>query len=339
LALGEAEAIFPRREAGFHLIALRPLWHVINVMSRSPEETDSSIDPPASSGLPLGLTASRSLRNDAGASVMTAQYTELLAVHQRLEEENRRRTVALGTAAHQLKTPLAIIAGYIELLLSSKPGPLNERQEKILEESRVNCARLRQYIEDFLSYSALETGKHTLALTMGNMNECLSEVYSYWLSSFQKKSVALYLPAQRELPPLPFDYDKVQHVISNLLENALKFTPASGSVWLTAEPYLWERRARQESSFGMDRRRRAAHTPNAVRITVSDTGPGLAPEYHQEIFDDFVKLSQPGESGAGIGLGLAIAKRLITAHNGKIWVESELGRGSAFSFLLPLKNI
>lgn len=104
-----------------------------------------------------------------------------------------------------------------------------------------------------------------------------------------------------------------------------------------AEMYSWERRSRQEPSFGSERRKRAGVTPNAVRVKVSDTGPGIAPEYHQEIFDDFVKFPQQGETGPGAGLGLAIAKRLVLAHNGKIWVESELGRGSVFSFLLPLK--
>jgi signal transduction histidine kinase len=269
--------------------------------------------------------------------VLPPAYTELLDAYQQLEQRDRQRTVALGTAAHQLKTPLAIIAGYIELLLTRKPGQLNQRQDQILKESQANCSRLRHYIEEFLSYSALETGKHSLNLTTGNISECLAELYSYWLPSFQKKGVALYLPAQQDLPQIPFDYEKVQHVVSNLLENALKYTPASGSVWMTAEMYSWERRSRQEPSFGSERRKRAGVTPNAVRVTVSDTGPGIAPEYHQEIFDDFVKFPQQGETGPGSGLGLAIAKRLVLAHNGKIWVESELGRGSVFSFLLPLK--
>lgn len=266
-------------------------------------------------------------------------YMELLEAFQRLQEENRQRTVALGTAAHQLKTPLAIIAGYVELLLTKKPGDLNDRQQQILRESLYNCSRLRQYIQDFLSYSALETGNLTLKYAVGDLNACLSELYTYWLSSFQKRGVALYAPIQKPLPEFPFDYDKVQHVVSNLLENALKFTPAGGTVWLTSEPYVWERRSRQERNVAVDRRKQSESSPNAVRVTVSDTGPGIAPEYQQEIFDDFVKLSQPEEVAGGMGLGLGIAKRLILAHNGKIWVESELGSGSSFSFLLPLKPL
>ena len=265
-------------------------------------------------------------------------YLELLSAFERLQEESRRRTVALGMAAHQLKTPLAIIAGYVELLLTKKAGPLNDRQRQILEESRFNCTRLQQFIQDFLSYSALEAGRLTMKFDVGDLNACLSELYTYWLSPFQKKGVALYFPAQKKVPLFPFDYDKVQHVVSNLLENSLKFTPAGGTVWLTAGPYVWERRSRQEPKPLMERRWQATAVANAVRVTVSDTGPGIAPEYHQEVFDDFVKLSPQSEEAGGMGLGLAIARRLVLAHGGKIWVESEPGSGSTFSFLLPLKR-
>jgi signal transduction histidine kinase len=263
-------------------------------------------------------------------------YMELLSAFQQLEERSRRRTVALGTAAHQLKTPLAIIAGYVELLLTKKAGPLNERQRQILEESRFNCARLQQFIQDFLSYSALETGHLTMKLEVGDLNACLNELYTYWLSPYQKKGVALYFLAQK-LPLFPFDCDKVQHVVPNLLENSLKFTPPGGTVWLTAEPYVWERRTHQESRSSGERRSKAANVTNAARVTVSDTGPGIAPEYHQEIFDDFVKVSPQSEEAGGMGLGLAIARRLVLAHAGKIWVESDPGSGSTFCFLLPLK--
>lgn len=274
---------------------------------------------------------------DDPAGMTPEGYVDLLNNFQRLQEENHRRTVALGTAAHQLKTPLAIISGYIELMLTKKPGAINERQQQILQESQINCTRLRQYIEDFLSYSALETGKLALKYGANDLNACLSELYSYWLSSFQKKGVALYLPAHSLVPTFAFDYDKLQHVVSNLLENALKFTPVGGTVWLTTEPHRWERRSQQETRFTHDRRRAPLDSPNAVRVSVSDTGPGIAAEYLQEIFDDFVKLPQAGDPVGGMGLGLAIARRLVQAHNGKIWAESELGSGSTFSFLLPLK--
>ena len=302
------------------------------VAATTPTDGPEYPDPPA-------------LKVDVPGSDDASGYMELLGALQRLQDETRRRSVALGTAAHQLRTPLAIIAGYVELLLTKKAGPLNDRQRQVLEEARFNCTRLQGFIQDFLSYSALETGHLTMKFEVGDLNACLREVYSYWLSPYQKKGVALYFPAQTELPPFPFDYDKVQHVVSNLLENSLKFTSAGGTVWLIAEPYVWERRSRQPRPNGVsgaagglvERRRQATTAPNALRVTVSDTGPGISPEYHQEIFDDFVKLSPRNEEAGGMGLGLAIARRLVLAHAGKIWVESETGSGSAFSFLLPLK--
>ncbi|MGH9343877.1 MAG: sensor histidine kinase [Terriglobia bacterium] len=302
----------------------------------------SKVDPSTQTSEPDADETLKSLSGeliDEATGMTPSGYMDLLNGFQQLQEENRRRTVALGTAAHQLKTPLAIISGYVELMLTKKPGAINERQQQILQESQINCTRLRQYIEDFLSYSALETGKLALKYNANDLNACLSELYSYWLSSFQKKGVALYLPARNPLPTFAFDYDKLQHVVSNLLENALKFTSAGGAVWLTAEPHRWERRSQQETRFTHDRRRKPLDTPNSVRVSVSDTGPGIAPEYQQEIFDDFVKLPQTGDPVGGMGLGLAIARRLILAHNGKIWVESELGSGSTFSFLLPLRPL
>ena len=285
-----------------------------------------------------GQTTGSLARAAAGPAVkVSSAYSELLEAFEHLQEESRRRSAALGTAAHQLKTPLAIIAGYVDLLLTEKAGSLNERQRQILDESRFNCVRLHKFIEDFLSYSALETGKLVLKFEAGDLHACLSELYDYWLSSFNKKGVALYFPLKRyALTPFAFDYGKVQHVVSNLLENALKFTAAGGTVWLTAEPYRWERRSRQQRGARAERRKSPWREPNAVRVSVSDTGPGIAAEYRQEIFDDFVKLTRPGEHREGMGLGLAIARRLVLAHGGKIWVEGEVGEGSTFCFLLPL---
>lgn len=263
-------------------------------------------------------------------------YEELLQAHGRLQEESFRRTEALATAAHELKTPLAIMAGYIELLLSQKAGPLTDRQRQILQDTQFNYERLQLFIRDFLTYSALETGKLALRLELADLNACLAEVYGFWLAQFQKKGVALYFPAKPKLEPFPFDYAKVQQVVSNLLENALKFTPPGGSVWLTIEPHIWERRSREEGHLREERRRQTASLPNAIRVSVSDTGAGIAPEYHQEVFDDFFQLSSAEDDQEGMGLGLAISRRLIQAHGGKVWVESEPGSGSKFSFLVPL---
>jgi len=288
-------------------------------------------------GVRTSVRASQTRAAISGKSAAAElSQSELVGALERLQEEVQRTSAALGMAAHQLRTPLAIVAGYVDLLLSGKTGGLNERQRKILEESSLNCARLRRFVDDFLSFSALEAGKLMLKLEVNDLSTCLSELHQYWLSSFNKKGVVLTLgPAEGRIQPFAFDYEKVQHVVSNLLENALKFTPSGGRVEIRAAPYQWERRSQAQRHAGEERRRRSSIAPNTVRVSVSDTGPGIPPEDRQEIFDDFVKL--PWEDGNGMGLGLAIARRFVAAHGGKIWVEGNPNGGSIFRILLPLK--
>ncbi len=265
------------------------------------------------------------------------EYHALLQAYERLEEASRKRTTALAAAAHELKTPLSIMSGYLDLLLTDRLGPVSDRQREILKDMQVNAGRLRQFITDFLAYSALETGHLTMRFDMGDLNACLSEVCSFWLQRFHERRVALYFLAGKSFSPFFFDNYKVQHIVSNLLDNALKATPSGGTVWLTAEPHVWERRNDKAVRITTERRKNSDSSPNAIRVTVSDTGIGIPAEFHQEIFEDFVK-GQPTDSKPdGMGLGLAIARRLVLAHGGKIWVESQPGTGSKFSFLLPLR--
>jgi two-component system sensor histidine kinase ResE len=246
--------------------------------------------------------------------------------------------VTLASAAHEMKTPLAIITGYIELLLSEKPGALNDRQRRALKDSHANCRRLQRVIEDFLTWSALETGKITMNLEPGDIRACLSEVYEIWLPLFNEKGVALYFLCSDAPEPFSFDYFKVQQIVSNLLENALKFTPAGGTVWVSAERYRWDRRAGQKDLVKEERQPMGREEPNSIRVTVADTGPGIPPEYLHEVFDDFFQIPQTDDRSVGAGLGLAIARRLVHGHGGKIWAESEVGSGSKFSILLPLST-
>ena len=260
----------------------------------------------------------------------------LLQEYTQLRERFLRTTTALGSAAHDLKTPLAILNGYVELLQSEKLGPLTDRQREVLRDMRSSGQRLQHFIQDFLSYSVLETGEMKAQYEMGDMNACLSEVCRLWSNRFQEKGLALYFLANDKLVEFPFDLPKVQRIISNLLENASKFTPGGGTVWLHAEPYMWERRSVSQKTVSSDRRRQPLSLPNSVKVSVSDTGPGIPPEYHIEVFDDFFRLPQSEKQSDGMGLGLAIARRLVHGMGGKIWVESEPGAGCKFSFLLPL---
>ena len=242
---------------------------------------------------------------------------------------------ALASAAHELKTPLAIMGGYLHLLLAQKLGPLNPRQEEVLTEMQANGVRLSNFIQNLLTYTSLKVERFEMQYEVSDINACVREIAEVWAQRFQDKAIAFYFLPDARLQPFSFDYYKVQHVVSNLLDNALKYTPSSGTVWLHLEPYFWERRT-IERQPEVERRRHTIHEPNCCRISVSDTGPGIPPEFQQEVFDEYFRLSPKGARAEGYGLGLAIARRLVQAAGGKIWVESEPPNGSKFYFLLLL---
>src|SRR5437867_9657287 len=259
-------------------------------------------------------------------------YRNLLAAYLRLQEVNRQKTVLLGSAAHELKTPLAVIKGYYDLLLTGSIGRLTQKQRDILEESKESCERVVRLVSMFLNYSALESGKLVLQLRENDLRDCLDELSKRWFEAFQRKSVRLEAKIDPSIPTFRFDYQKVQQVAANLLDNSLKHTPSGGTVVLRAAPHFWERRVATMAPL-QERRRFRLPRPNSVEVSVKDSGTGISAEHHQEIFEDFVRVDR---NTSGMGLGLAIAKRLIQAHRGKIWVESDPNGGSRFTFLLPM---
>jgi len=284
---------------------------------------------------PAAASAPETAPSAASSAADVPAPENLLQEYTALRDRFLRTTNALASAAHDLKTPLSILNGYVELLQSEKLGPISDRQREVLRDMQSSGKRLQDFIEDFLTYSVLETGGLRMQYTPGDINETLSEVCRLWSNRFQQKGLALYFLANDKLPEFPFDAPKLERVISNLLENSFKFTPQGGTVWLHAEPYMWERRAAAQPSSAERRRQNLSH-PNSVKISVSDTGPGIPPEFHLEVFDDFFRLPNT-TAQEGMGLGLAIARRLIQGMGGKIWVESDPGGGCKFSFLLPYK--
>ena len=245
-------------------------------------------------------------------------------------EKDRRLTVSHYRACCPRRRQLC--RSSYDLLLTGSLGRLSEKQRDILEESKESCERLVRLVSMFLNYSALESGKLVLQLRENDMRDCLDELAKRWMEAFQRKGVRLEAAFDPSIPNFRFDYQKVQQAAANLLDNALKHTPAGGCVTLRALPHFWERRV-TEASPVQERRRFRLPRPISVEVSVADTGPGIAPEHHQEIFEDFVRVDR---NTTGMGLGLAIAKRLVQAHRGKIWVESEAVGGSTFTFLLPM---
>jgi len=259
--------------------------------------------------------------------------------------ERRRRQLRCGheevdptafplvSAAHEFKTPLVVMLGYTDLLRSGHLGPVNTKQKQVLEEIQESAQRLQKLIQDLLLLQELKAGGGPVeSMDSADVNEHVGQIFNYWSPTAKQKPVRYQFRPAHGMPNVRIEPQKLQHIVSSLIENALKHTPAHGLIMVTATACFWERRkAQSEFLFNVERKKQR-RIENAVRIDVSDTGPGIAPEHHDEIFGDFVQL--PGGSARGTGLGLAIARRLVEAHSGVIWVESEPGKGSKFSFLL-----
>ena len=227
-------------------------------------------------------------------------YRNLLAAYLRLQEVNRQKTVFLASAAHELKTPLAVMKGYYDLLLSGSLGKLSDRQQDILKESKESCDRLVRLVSMFLNYSALESGKLVLQLRENDLRDCVNDLACRWQDAFHRAKVRLDIKLHADLPLFKFDYQKVQQSVANLVDNALKHTPPGGCVTLLVEPHFWERRT-AEAAAPTERRLGDGVRPNSVLISVADTGSGIAAEYHQEIFEEFVRVD-PSSSGMGLGV-------------------------------------
>ncbi len=275
----------------------------------------------------------------APAAPVTEVGVEMQAVSAEFRHE--RLCGAMASIAHDLKSPLGVIAGYTDLLLTEKIGLISGRQRDVLQQMQQQGRRLQLLVEDFLTLAALESGAMRCRFALEDVGTCLQEICGIWEPRFRERGLTLYHLRNGRIAPFPMDSNKVQRLVSNLLENATKYVPAGGSVTVQAELYRWERRVQGQASETApkpnERRVKPFDAPNAVRVRVIDTGPGIAPEYHLEIFDEFFRLPEGNSEMGGTGLGLSIARRLAHASGGKICVESERGAGCMFSFLLPLK--
>lgn len=263
-------------------------------------------------------------------------YRELLLAYSRLQNLNQQKNNFLASATHELRTPVTVIKGYHRILLDGRLGELAPQQKEVLQESEQNCTRLIKIINSLLDLSRIEAGKFELFYQEYDLASNFKQIVDQVKESSKRKQLSLVLKVAKGLPRFTCDRDKVNQVLANLLENAIKYTQPGGKVFLSAEPYWRERKG------GTAAERLAGANngdPNAVIVQVSDTGIGILPEYHQEIFDQFTQVSSNQMDRSGLGLGLAISKQIIEAHGGKIWVESEPNSGSRFTFVLPFSPV
>jgi PAS domain S-box-containing protein len=249
------------------------------------------------------------------SSELAAANQELSSRNQEVERANRLKSEFLASMSHELRTPLNTILGFSELLSEQNAGPLNDKQKRFLSHIQHDASHLLELINDVLDLSKIEAGRLELRLEEFPMAVAAAEVLTSIRPLAATKGISLDADLDTQLL-LQADRLRFKEILYNLLSNAIKFTPSGGRVWI-------------ESSI----------TDGSVCVVVGDTGIGIEPEDQQEIFESFRQVS-PTTKGVreGTGLGLAITKKLVEHHGGKIWVESEPGKGSRFFFTLRLSH-
>jgi signal transduction histidine kinase len=246
--------------------------------------------------------------------VLEESAEQLRRQHQELQEVDRLKTNFLATMSHELRTPLTVILGNGQLLQEGAAGPLDEVQSSLVDNMCDHTERMSRLIEDLLDFSRMEVGSMRFHLVDEDLNGLVGDVAGSMRPSLERAGLTLTVATPSEPTIAAVDPVKLAQVLTNLLANAAKFTPAGDVVV-------------QLSRDG-----------ERARVVVRDTGIGIAPEEQARVFDKFYQVEGgPTRQAGGTGLGLAICKAIVEeGHQGRIWVESTPGQGSAFVFELPL---
>jgi signal transduction histidine kinase len=241
-------------------------------------------------------------------------FREIEEKGRQLESASKHKSQFLANMSHELRTPLNAILGYTELILDNVYGDVSEKVRDVLTRLEKSGRHLLALINDVLDLSKIEAGQLTLGMSDYSMKDVVQTVLTAVESLAAEKQLALQAAVSPELPLGRGDERRITQVLLNLVGNAIKFTEA-GEVRVEVRT-----------------------TDGAFLVAVSDTGPGIASADQERIFEEFHQVdSSITRKKGGTGLGLSIAKRIIQMHGGRIWVESTLGRGSTFSFTLPVR--
>jgi len=237
-----------------------------------------------------------------------------LAVEQ-LKKTMEAKSQFVSMASHELRTPLTSIKEGIRLVLQGKSSPLDDKQKKFLGLAQRNVDRLARLINNVLDFQKLDSGKIDFNIQENDANEVVREIKETTATLANDKKLSLITELDESLPIVKFNRDKIMQVLMNLVNNAIKFTD-QGGVTITS-----------------------AKEGNTIRISVQDTGPGIKEEDLSRLFHEFEQLTDiSNRKPGGSGLGLVISKKIIERHNGKIWAESEYGKGTTFHFVLPVEE-
>ena len=229
-----------------------------------------------------------------------------------LESASRHKSDFLANMSHELRTPLNAIIGFSEVLVERMFGDINAKQTEYLQDILSSGRHLLSLINDILDISKVEAGRMELQPAPTDLRFVLQNSVSLVRERATRQGISMALDVGATVGTIEADERRVKQILFNLLSNALKFTPAGGRVTLTAR------------GIG-----------DAVHISVRDTGIGIRREDQDRIFEEFQQAG-PGKTVEGTGLGLALAKRFVEMHGGRIWVDSDVGKGSSFTFTLPL---
>jgi signal transduction histidine kinase len=249
---------------------------------------------------------------------------QLEKANQELRRIDDIKSEFISVASHELRTPLAAIKNAILLILKGKTGEVNETQVKFLSMAERNISRLTNILNDLLNLSRIESGRTQFNFENIELKETVEFVASSLRAQADVKKIQLEVEAPEQLPSVYGDREKIEQILTNLIGNAIKFTLEEGKILITIKPP-------PRSEYG-------GHG-DMLSVSVKDTGIGIPKEHLDAVFEKFYQVEGSlHRSVGGTGLGLAITKGLIEAHQGKIWVESEVGKGSTFTFTLPISK-
>jgi signal transduction histidine kinase len=258
------------------------------------------------------------LRTFATQSALAIQNARLF---QEIEDKSRELEVAshhksefLANMSHELRTPLNAIIGFSEVLSERMFGDLNEKQAEYLKDIYASGQHLLSLINDILDLSKIEAGRMELELTEFDLPTAIENALTLVRERAGRRGIALGFTVDERLGQIRADERKIRQVVLNLLSNAIKFTPEGGRIEVRAVP-----------------------VNGAVEVWVTDTGVGIAPEDQEAIFEEFKQVGTAAKKVEGTGLGLALSRKFIELHGGRIWVESQVEAGSTFTFTIPMR--
>ncbi len=265
-------------------------------------------------GAPASLTSPATLE-DRLAALETAHQQALREI-QELKGRDALKTQFLANISHDLRTPLTAIITHAEILRDGILGPLSERQHESIAGIIGGGRRLLDMVGEILTYARGAANQLAFSPVTVTIADVIHQVTRLNESLVARKQLHLDVQVASDTPQVVADREKIAHILGNLLGNAIDFTPAGGRVWVHASA-------------------QKAECPT-VLIEVGDSGIGISPEHHELVFQEFAQVdASASRQHHGTGLGLTIARRLVELHGGRIWVESELGRGSRFFFTIP----